>query len=136
MKEGKEKKIIKPHDHIVTKNKIASISKQNSIEEEKLGFHNIEVKAQNEEKKIEWESVQTSSNPFKMFFNNIGDKSREIANSVIKEKDEFLSKFNNSKSPTSIQENNLSFTSCKDPNSKETQTDYSNSKDDNSINLK
>lgn len=71
-----------------------------------------------------------------MFFNNIGDKSREIANSVIKEKDEFLSKFNNSKSPTSIQENNLSFISCKDPNSKETQTDYSNLKDDNSINLK
>lgn len=53
MKEGKEKKIIKPHDHIVTKHKIASISKQNSIEEEKLGSHNIEVKAQNEEKKIE-----------------------------------------------------------------------------------
>ena len=72
--------------------------------------NSIEVK---ENKKNE-ETCITPRNPFKMFLDNISGKSRELANTVIKEKDEIFSKFNNSKSPTSIDLNSTFIVSSKE----------------------
>lgn len=137
VKEGREKKIIKPHEHVTTKAKLSeSGSKQINIEEEKLKDSSLVVNQKPDSKNNEFNEAQNHKNPFKTFFNNIGDRSRELANSVMKEKDDFMSKLNNSKSPTSIQENNASFESCKDANTKETQTDFNSVKEDYSANLK
>ncbi|MDT9166081.1 hypothetical protein RSW31_26720, partial [Escherichia coli] len=62
--------------------------------------------------------------PFKDFFENLGDKGRGIAHSVIKERDELLAKFHNSKgeqvkTPNSAPLSNIETTLL----AKETQTD-------------
>ena len=72
--------------------------------------NSLEVK----ENKNNDETLITPRNPFKMFFRNISGKSRELANTVIKEKDEIFSKFNNSKSPTSIDLNSTFIVSSKE----------------------
>ena len=98
---GKEKKIIAPHE-IEVKKSIETTDNTQAIKEEVeatiCSTNSIEVK---ENKKNE-ETCITPRNPFKMFLDNISGKSRELANTVIKEKDEIFSKFNNSKSPTSF----------------------------------
>ena len=72
--------------------------------------NSIEVKENNKND----EALITPRNPFKIFLDNISDKSRELANTVIKEKDKIFSKFNNSKSPTSIDLNSTFIVSSKE----------------------
>ena len=110
---GKEKKIIVPHE-IEVKKSLETIANIQAIKEEVeatiCSTNSIEVK----ENKNNDETLITPRNPLKMFFHNISGKSRELANTVIKEKDEIFSKFNNSKFPTSINLNSTFIVSSKE----------------------
>ena len=131
---GKEKKIIAPHE-IEVKKSIETTANTQAIKEEVeatiCSTNSIEVK----ENKKNDETLITPRNPFKMFLDNISGKSRELANTVIKEKDEIFSKFNNSKSPTSIDLNSTFIVSSKEFVNVHTQTDIVYQSDENISNL-
>lgn len=76
---------------------IEEVIQKLSIKRQKLATGKKKKNKKEEEKKENKENFETkeSKNPFKEFLDSVGDKSKSLANSVMKEKDELFAKFQN-----------------------------------------
>lgn len=98
-----------------------------SIKRQKLATGKKKAKSEvaNAVANKENEDKKESSNPFKHFIENISDKSREIANTVIKEKDEILAKLNKGKNDLESQTKDIRNYTIKEETTEDHQTqDY------------